>query len=91
MPTSKGVPRFNAKEYVKDGATEQDVIALKECFDIFDTDKSGKLDLEELRNAIVALGLEQNAQKIMNLLSDIDSNHDNEIEFEEFLILLGFY
>jgi Ca2+-binding EF-hand superfamily protein len=34
-----------------------DVLKLKECFDIFDYDKSGSVSPEELTNSIRALGL----------------------------------
>jgi Ca2+-binding EF-hand superfamily protein len=34
-----------------------DITRLKECFDIFDYDKSGNVSIEELATAIKALGL----------------------------------
>ena len=101
MPPKKGTEQaakgkkapkeFNAKNYAREGATEDDIKTLKDCYDIFDTDKSGELDLEELRNAIVALGLEKTADRLMGLLTDLDTNKDNTISFEEFLAILGCY
>lgn len=82
---------FNVKPYLKDGVKEEDVLSMKEAFDVFDADKSGAIDLGELKNAIVALGLEHSAEKITNLLKDLDKNGDNSIDFEEFLTMLGFY
>lgn len=43
-------------QYVKKGITQETVLRLKECFDIFDADSSGEITTMELKNAIVALG-----------------------------------
>lgn len=43
-------------QYVKKGISQETVIRLKECFDIFDADQSGEVTTLELKNAIVALG-----------------------------------
>jgi Ca2+-binding EF-hand superfamily protein len=42
---------------------------LKECFDIFDYDKSGEVSTEELSTAIKALGLEKEAGKILQIVA----------------------
>ena len=88
---AKEASEFNAKPYVKDGASEEEIIQMKECFDIFDSDKSGYIDLAELRLAIQNLGMESNAQKITQILDDYDSNKDSQVSFPEFLEILGFY
>ncbi len=83
--------KFNPKLYLKPGVKEDEIIGLKEAFDIFDADKSGSIDLQEFKNAIAALGLEKSSEKLLSVLSDLDSNTDNLIDFEEFLKLLGVY
>jgi hypothetical protein len=35
---------FNAKNYEKPGLTEEEVIEIKEAFDLFDTDGGGSID-----------------------------------------------
>ena len=74
--------KFNPKLYLKPGAKEEKIVGLNEAFDIFDADKSGSIDIQEFKNAIAAL---------LTLLSDLDSNSDNLIDFEKFLKLLGVY
>ena len=82
---------FNVKPFLHDGVKEEEVLAMKEAFDIFDSDRSGTIDIEELKRAIVSLGLEHSAEKILNLLSDLDEDKSGAIDFGEFLKLLGFY
>jgi len=35
---------FKASDYVKPGVTEEDVVEIKEAFDLFDTDLGGSVD-----------------------------------------------
>ena len=50
-------PVFDPAKYVPKNVNVDDVTKLKECFDIFDYDKSGSVSGEELISAIRALGL----------------------------------
>lgn len=43
-PASKKPAGFNAKNYEKPGLTEDEVIEIKEAFDLFDTDGGGSID-----------------------------------------------
>jgi Ca2+-binding EF-hand superfamily protein len=52
-------PGFDPTYYVTKNLPVDDVVKLKECFDIFDFDKSGMVSSEELMNAIRALGLDR--------------------------------
>lgn len=54
---------------------------LKELFDSFDTDKSGKIDKAELAKGLEFLS-EEAAQKI---LAEVDQNHDGQIDFDEWI------
>ena len=61
---------------------------IKECFDIFDTDKSGSVSIEELVTTIKALGLEQEAEKIFNIVTA--NTKVEELTFELWLEVFGF-
>ena len=37
------VPGFDPSKYVKQGLSAEDVIRIKECFDVFDYDRSGSI------------------------------------------------
>ena len=43
-------------QYVKKGISQETVTRLRECFDIFDVDRSGEVTTLEFKNAILALG-----------------------------------
>lgn len=43
-PAPKKPAGFNAKNYEKPGLTEDEVIEIKEAFDLFDTDGGGSID-----------------------------------------------
>lgn len=43
------------------------------------------LSPNELKNAILALGLDKSAEEILNLVNDLDQDGNNEVNFEEFL------
>ena len=42
--TASKQKQFNAKSYEKPGLTEEEVLEIKEAFDLFDTDGGGTID-----------------------------------------------
>jgi Ca2+-binding EF-hand superfamily protein len=79
---------FNPKQYVKGKLTEENVIKLKECFDIFDYDGSGNISGEELINTIKALGIEAQATQIIGIVNA--SGESENMDFQIFLDIFGF-
>ena len=80
---------FNAKKYVKNGLTEEDIVEIKEAFDLFDADKSGQIDIEELRQALKNLGIETKNQTLQKMIADLDTDKSGKISFEEFFEMMG--
>lgn len=81
-------PAFNPHQYVTKNLNVDDVIKLKECFDVFDYDKSGSVSPDELVTAIKALGLEKDAAKILHIVST--QSESEELDFPTFLSVFGF-
>ena len=79
---------FDAKKYEKNGLTEDEVLEIKEAFDLFDTDKSGEIDVAELKQALLNLGIDTKNQTLQNMLADIDKNGDATIDFDEFIDMM---
>ena len=46
---SKIIKGFNAKQYERPGLTEEEIIEIKDAFDLFDNDGSGTIDPKELK------------------------------------------
>ena len=57
---------FDTKNYEKNGLTEDEVLEIKEAFDLFDTDKSGEIDVNELKQALMNLGIDTKNQTLQN-------------------------
>ena len=79
---------FNPKKYERQGLTEEEVNEIKEAFDLFDTDKSGEIDSEELKQALKNLGIDAKNQTLQNMLTDLDANNSGSIDFEEFINMM---
>ncbi|KAI9770613.1 MAG: hypothetical protein M1840_003205 [Geoglossum simile] len=68
-------------------ATEKELLTL---FNSIDRDRNGKLDKDELRAAFAKAGLVVSTSKLDQFFSEIDTNHDGEISFEEWRDFLLF-
>ena len=80
---------FSAKNYERPGIMEQEILEIKEAFDLFDSDLSGTIDVKELRGAMTAHGLAMTNEKIMDILDKVDSDSNGRIDFEEFLTIMS--
>ena len=61
---------------------------LKEAFTIFDRDKDGLINYNELGNVLKSQGFSPTNQELLEMIADVDDNEDDKINFEEFLILM---
>lgn len=61
---------------------------MKEIFKIFDADGSGAIDPKEIREQMISLGFEVDNTTIYQLISDLDSDGSQKIEFDEFFGML---
>jgi len=84
----KKQPEFNPKAYEKNGLTEDEVMEIKEAFDLFDSDKSGQIDTEELKQALKNLGIDAKNQTLSNMMNDLDKDNSGQIDFEEFIDMM---
>ena len=79
---------FNPKNYEKNGLTEDEVLEIKEAFNLFDTDHSGTIDTDELKQALSNLGIDAKNQTLQNMMNDIDKNQSGTIDFDEFIEMM---
>ena len=64
---------------------------LKECkivFDMFDKDKDGLISIKQLGDIMRILGAAPSKIELDNLIYNLESNNNNLISFDNFLILL---
>jgi len=61
---------------------------MKEIFALLDADGSGNIDPKEIRMQMQALGFEADNTTIYQLISDMDTDGSQNLEFEEFVKIL---
>ncbi|VDM46471.1 unnamed protein product [Toxocara canis] len=64
--------------------TKSEVQEYKQLFSMFDTDGSGAIGNDELKQAMMSIGLHTNDQEIDNLICEVDEDGNGEIDFAEF-------
>ena len=57
---------------------------IKKAFEVFDADKSGFIDSNELRRILANLGEAVTSQQVSAMISKVDENGDGNIDYEEF-------
>jgi Ca2+-binding EF-hand superfamily protein len=87
-PAARGGGSFNPKAYERPGLTEDEILEIKEAFDLFDTDGGGTIDPKELKAAMTSLGFEAKNQTIYQMISDLDADGSGAIDFKEFLDMM---
>jgi centrin-1 len=82
--------RFNPSKYVRNGLTEDIVMEIKEAFDNYDTDKSGNISINELKDALMAMGIDAKANTLVAMMAEIDKDKSGFIDFDEFFEVITF-
>ncbi|KAL4443179.1 hypothetical protein ABPG74_002246 [Tetrahymena malaccensis] len=84
----KCLKRIQYEEYErKTRIPREELIEIKQAFDIFDQSNDGKIDPSELKQAFEELGWRGNRQFIYKILQEIDNDYSGSggIDFDEFL------
>ena len=79
---------FRVRDFLKDGLNEDQVMEIKEAFDLIDADKSGEIDTEELKDFISNLGIGAHNETFMRMMEDLDADGSGQIDFGEFLEMM---
>ncbi|KAB1999997.1 hypothetical protein E1A91_D12G204000v1 [Gossypium mustelinum] len=69
---------------------EPSLMEVKEAFDVLDENKDGFIDAKELRNALISLGLMEEASEddCKTMIKGFDDNCDGRIDFNKFARVL---
>lgn len=77
-----------SRRAVKPELTEDQKQELREAFDLFDADKTGSIDLHELKVLMRALGFDVKKPDIIKLVHDVDPNNSGAVDYEQFLEIM---
>ena len=65
--------------------TEEQKLELQESFNMFDTDGSGKIQANELRVALRALGFEPSKDELRRMITDVDKKGNGYLDFPQYM------
>ncbi|KAK0407528.1 hypothetical protein QR680_019243 [Steinernema hermaphroditum] len=68
--------------------TKEELSEFRALFSMLDTDGSGALGNDELKQAVQRLGLQIRSEEIDDLIKEVDADGNGEIDFEEFCICM---
>lgn len=84
VPTSKQI----SKKTQKQGLSQDEVEEIKQAFDLFDTNQTGRIDPKELKAAMQSLGFDSKNPTIFQLIADLDTPENAKsggINFDSFV------
>jgi centrin-1 len=86
-PNKIGTP-FDPSLYERPGITEDQIIEIKDAFDLFGLDKSGKIETRDLKNAMKSQGFEEKSPIIYKMICELDMEGKGKVDFDEFLDMM---
>ena len=69
--------------------SDEQINLLKEAFDLFDMEKTGKIDYHELKLTFKAFGFKVTKEEMKSIKERLDSKDTNRIGFDEFMDLMS--
>merc|ERR1711915_272234 len=87
LQKQKTEQKFNVEP--KEAASEQEYNNAMRAFKMFDKNEDGITNIDDLKEAMKTLDLEQDPDKVEQLFKDLDKNGDGSIDYVEFGRLLG--
>ena len=80
--------KTQTKKVERPGLSQDEVDEIRQAFDLFDTNQSGKIDPKELKAAMQSLGFDTKNPTIFQLIAELDTPENQKrggIDFESFV------
>ena len=77
------------KIFLKTEINDEQRKEIKEAFDAIDTESTGKIDINELKEALMSLGLDSRKEEVARIIEEMEKSKNGLISFEEFINLLN--
>ncbi|CAO0797223.1 unnamed protein product [Mucor circinelloides] len=88
---------MNQNNYYRQlGLTAEELDTLQEAFRLYDIKQNGYISIEQFSHILLELGIvksgsEAQDQKLAHIIQSADINHDNQIDFNEFVLAMFHY
>ncbi len=69
--------------------TQEQLVELRELFDLVDSDGGGTIDADELGGLMALLGMDSDEQTVAALIEEIDEDGNGEVDFAEFVTVMA--
>merc|ERR1712046_410715 len=79
---------WDPRPWTRPGLGEEQVMEIKDAFDLFDKDRSGEITVEEMLEAMRSLGYDTDAGEAAEHVKSLDRDGSGALEFQEFYELL---
>ena len=76
--------RVKPRQKVKRELTQEQKQGIREAFNLFDVDKTGTIDSNELRVALRAMGFDVSKADIREIMRDYDRDGTGELKLQDF-------
>ena len=85
----KRYKKYKRKVKKKRTLTREQVDEIRSAFELFDKDNSGNIDINELRDAMKALGIYLKKEEVKTMMKQVDRDGSGSIELDEFMALMA--
>merc|ERR1712194_241902 len=79
---------WDPRPWIKPGLGEEQVMEIKDAFDLFDKDRSGEITIGEMLDAMRSLGYDTEHGEAAEHVKNLDKDGSGALEFNEFYDLL---
>ncbi|KAJ3868185.1 Ca2+-binding EF-hand superfamily protein [Lentinula novae-zelandiae] len=83
------VQKSKRRTHSRPELTDEQKQEIKEAFELFDTDKDGRIDYHELKVAMRALGFDMKKAEVLKILRDHDKTGHGFMDFEDFAKIMS--
>jgi centrin-3 len=87
-PSRKGAPSSQSSA-ARRALSEDQRTELKEAFDLFDTEKTGRIDYHELKVAMRSLGFDVKKAEVLLLMNQHDVSNSGSIGYDQFVDIMA--
>lgn len=81
--------------YLQLGITTEELSTLQEAFQLYDFKQNGYITIEQFSHILLELGIvksgDTQGQQLTHIIQSADINHDNKIDFNEFVLAMFHY